>query len=107
MTLRGKHKPTFTPHNDCGDFVVVINADKIKFSGVKREKKVYYRHTLYPGGIKMDTPDDLYEKKPEEIILRAVKSMMPKGNLGNQQYKKLKVYAGNEHPHAAQKLQSA
>ncbi len=102
--LRGKNKPDYTPHNDCGDFVVVINAEKIKFSGNKTEDKIYYRHTNYVGGIKQDTPADLYRDKPEQILLRAVKNMMPKGNLGLQQFKKLKVYCGTEHPHQAQKL---
>ena len=102
--LRGKHRPTFTPHNDSGDFVVVINAEKARFTGAKREKKIYYRHSLFPGGIKMDTPQELFATKPEEVLLRAVKSMMPKGSLGLQQLKKLRVYQGSEHPHAAQKL---
>lgn len=102
--LRGKHKPDFTPHNDCGDFVVVVNAEKARFTGAKREKKVYYRHTLYPGGIRMDTPSQLFEKKPEEVLLRAVKCMMPKGSLGLQQLKKLRVYQGKDHPHQAQKV---
>ncbi len=102
FVLRGKNKPDFTPHNDCGDFVVVINAEKARFTGAKREKKVYYRHTLYPGGIKMDTPEELFEKSPEDVLLRAVKCMMPKGNLGRQQLKKLRVYKGSEHPHQAQ-----
>ena len=102
--LRGKNKPDYTPHNDCGDFVVVINAEKIKFSGNKLEDKIYYRHTNFIGGIKKDTPADLLEKRPELILLRAVKNMMPKGNLGLQQLKKLKVYCGTDHPHQAQKL---
>jgi len=102
--LRGKNKPSYTPHNDCGDFVVVINAEKVKFTGNKLEDKVYYRHTNHIGGIKKDTPKELLADKPEQIIIRAVKNMMPKGNLGTQQFKKLKVYTGTEHPHQAQKL---
>lgn len=101
--LRGKNKPTFTPHIDCGDYVIVINAEKVEVTGKKRKEKVYKHHTGYPGGLRETTFDKLIEKKPEEIIRHAVKGMMPKGKLGRQMYKKLKVYAGPEHGHAAQK----
>ena len=101
--LRGKNKPTFTPHVDCGDYVIVINAEKVEVTGKKRKGKVYKHHTGYPGGLRETTFDKLIEKKPEEIIRHAVKGMMPKGKLGRQMYKKLKVYAGPEHGHAAQK----
>lgn len=101
--LRGKHKSTFTPHVDCGDYVIVINAEKVEVTGRKRKNKIYKRHTGYPGGLKEVTFQQLQATKPEEIIRHAVKGMMPKGKLGRQMYKKLKVYAGPEHGHAAQK----
>lgn len=101
--LRGKHKLTFTPHVDCGDYVIVINAEKVEVTGRKRKNKIYKRHTGYPGGLKEVTFQQLQAAKPEEIIRHAVKGMMPKGKLGRQMYKKLKVYAGPEHGHAAQK----
>lgn len=101
--LRGKNKPTFTPHVDCGDYVIVINAEKVEVTGKKRKEKVYKHHTGYPGGLRETTFDKLIAKKPEEVIRHAVKGMMPKGKLGRQMYKKLKVYAGPEHDHAAQK----
>ena len=101
--LRGKHKPTFTPHMDCGDYVIVINAEKVDVTGKKRKEKVYKRHTGYPGGLREVTFEKLQEKKPEEIIRHAVKGMMPNGKLGRQMHKKLKVYAGPEHNHQAQK----
>ena len=104
--LRGKHKPTFTPHVDCGDYVIVINAEKIQVTGKKRKEKIYKRHTGYPGGLREISFEKLQEKKPEEIIRHAVKGMMPKGRLGRQMYKKLKVYAGPDHKHAAQKPES-
>ncbi|MCH1541868.1 MAG: 50S ribosomal protein L13 [Alphaproteobacteria bacterium] len=101
--LRGKHLPTFTPHMDCGDHVVVINADKVKFTGKKMGDKKYYRHTGYPGGIKETTPEKIMEGKfPERIVEMAVKRMLPRGPLGRQQLTNLKVYAGSEHPHEAQ-----
>ena len=101
--LRGKHLPTFTPHMDCGDNVVVINADKVKFTGKKMGDKKYYRHTGYPGGIKETTPEKIMEGKfPERVVEMAVKRMLPRGPLGRQQLTNLKVYAGNEHPHEAQ-----
>lgn len=101
--LRGKHKPTFTPHMDCGDYVIVVNAEKVDVTGKKRKEKIYKRHTGYPGGLREITFEKLIDKKPEEIVRHAVKGMMPKGKLGRQMYKKLKVYAGPEHNHAAQK----
>lgn len=101
--LRGKHKSIFTPHVDCGDYVIVINAEKVEVTGRKRKNKIYKRHTGYPGGLKEVTFQQLQAAKPEEIIRHAVKGMMPKGKLGRQMYKKLKVYAGPEHGHAAQK----
>ena len=101
--LRGKHKSTFTPHVDCGDYVIVINAEKVEVTGRKRKNKIYKRHTGYPGGLKEVTFQQLQAAKPEEIIRHAVKGMMPKGKLGRQMYKKLKVYTGPEHEHAAQK----
>ena len=101
--LRGKNKPTFTPHVDCGDYVIVINAEKVAVTGKKRNEKIYKKHTGYPGGLREITFDKLQQKKPEEIIRHAVKGMMPNGKLGRQMYKKLKVYAGPEHNHAAQK----
>ncbi len=104
--LRGKHKPIFTPHVDTGDFVVCINADKVKFSGRKLDQKEYHRFTGYIGNMKHETARELLERKPEEIIKIAVRRMMPRNALGRQSYKKLKVYAGGEHPHSAQTLKS-
>ena len=101
--LRGKKKPIYTPHVDTGDYVIVVNADKITVTGKKMTDKIYKRHTGYPGGLKEITLERLLEKKPEEALRHAVKGMMPKGRLGRQMYKKLKVYAGPEHNHAAQK----
>lgn len=101
--LRGKKKPIYTPHVDCGDYVIVINAEKVHVTGKKEDDKIYAHHTGYPGGLKETTLKEMRAKKPEEIIRHAVKGMMPKGRLGRQMYKKLKVYAGAEHPHAAQK----
>ncbi len=100
--LRGKHKPTFAPHVDGGDYVVVINADKIQVTGNKESSKVYYRHSGYPGGISAMTLAEMREKFPERIIERAVKGMLPKNKLGRQMFGKLRVYAGPDHPHAAQ-----
>ena len=100
--LRGKHKPVFTPHVDTGDFVVVINAEKIHLTGNKLDNKMYYRHSGYPGGIKSASAGEILEKKPEAIIQHAVRGMLPKNKLGRQQFKKLKVYAGNDHPHESQ-----
>ncbi|MEY2972736.1 MAG: 50S ribosomal protein L13 [Gammaproteobacteria bacterium] len=104
--LRGKDKPIFTPHVDCGDFVVVINAEKIKVTGNKFEDKKYYTHSLYPGGLKTKTFKVMNNEKPEKIIELAVKGMLPKNKLSNQIIKKLKVYAGTEHPHEAQQPQN-
>ena len=101
--LRGKKKPTYTPYIDCGDYVIVINAEKIEVTGKKAKEKIYKHHTGYPGGLREITFEKLQAKDPEEIIRHAVKGMMPKGPLGRQMYKKLKVYAGPEHKHAAQK----
>jgi large subunit ribosomal protein L13 len=101
--LRGKTKTIYTPHVDTGDFVVVINADKMRFTGRKLDDKKYYNHSGYMGGIKEITAKKLFEKKPEEIIRKAVKGMLPKNKLGRKMFKKLKVYAGTEHPHSAQK----
>ena len=102
MILRGKKKPIYTPHVDCGDYVVVVNAEKVAVTGKKENQKIYRSHSGYPGGLKETTLAELRAKKPEEIIRHAVKGMMPKGKLGRQMFKKLKVYAGPEHPHAAQ-----
>jgi large subunit ribosomal protein L13 len=101
--LRGKHKPVFTPHVDTGDFVVVVNADKVRFTGRKLDQKVYYRHSNYPGGLKSETLKERLEKKPEEVVRDAVWGMLPKNRLGRTLIKKLKVYSGAEHPHEAQK----
>jgi large subunit ribosomal protein L13 len=101
--LRGKRKPTYTPHVDVGDFVIVVNAEKVAVTGDKREKKLYWRHSGYPGGIRSRTLGDLLEKRPEEVIRRAVKGMLPRNRLARQQLGKLKVYAGPDHPHQAQK----
>ena len=101
--LRGKHKPTFTPHVDCGDYVIVVNASKVNLTGNKLDAKVYYNHSGYPGGLRERTARTMKENYPEEMIERAVKGMLPKGRLGRQMYKKLFVYAGSEHPHQAQK----
>jgi large subunit ribosomal protein L13 len=100
--LRGKRKPEYTPHIDTGDFVVVVNAEKITVTGDKRESKRYYRHSGYPGGIRSRTLGEMLERRPEEVIRRAVKGMLPRNRLGRAQLRKLKVYAGPEHPHAAQ-----
>ena len=100
--LRGKDKPIFTPHVDCGDFVVVVNAEKIKVTGNKFEDKKYYSHSSYPGGLKTKTFKDMNSTKPERVIELAVKGMLPKNKLSNQIIKKLKIYAGTEHPHEAQ-----
>jgi large subunit ribosomal protein L13 len=103
--IRGKRKPQFTSHLDTGDFVVVINAEKVKVTGRKLEQKKYYTHSLYPGGIKEQTLKELLDKKPEEVIQKAVWGMIPKGKLGRALYKKLKVYRGPSHPHEAQNPQ--
>ena len=104
--LRGKNKPGYTPHVDCGDNVIVINADKVKLTGKKLTDKVYVRHTGYPGGQRFATPADLLTRKPTAVIEEAVKGMLPKTRLGAAIFKNLKVYAGAEHPHAAQNPKS-
>ena len=102
-TLRGKRKPEYTPHCDTGDFVVVVNAAKIKVTGNKLNDKVYYRHSGYPGGLRSRTLGEMLERRPEEVMRLAVKGMLPRTRLGRAQLRKLKVYAGPDHPHAAQK----
>jgi large subunit ribosomal protein L13 len=104
-TLRGKLKPEYTPHIDTGDFVVVINAEKIHVTGDKRAQKRYWRHSGYPGGIKSRTLEEMLERRPEEVIRKAVKGMLPRNRLARRQITKLKVYAGTEHPHQAQQPQ--
>ena len=103
--LRGKNKPIFTPHMDTGDYVIIVNAEKIKVTGKKMDQKIYYRHSDYVGGMKETKLKDKLAKKPEEVIELAVKGMLPKGPLGRQMYKKLFVYAGPDHKHAVQKPQ--
>ncbi len=100
--LRGKHKPEYTPHVDTGDYIVVVNAEKVHVTGRKASNKMYHRHTGYPGGLKSETFEKLVSKAPERVIETAVKGMLPKGPLGRSMYRKLKVYAGPEHQHAAQ-----
>ena len=102
LILRGKHKPSFTPHADCGDNVIVINAEKVRLTGKKMEDKVYVSYTGYPGGQRFTTPKKVLEKKPEFLIERAVRKMLPTNKLRNQQVRNLFVYAGSEHPHSAQ-----
>ena len=102
VLLRGKHKPTFTPHVDCGDNVIVINAEHIELTGKKWDQKKYYRHSQYPGGLSTTTAKVMNKTFPERVVEHAVRGMLPKGRLGRQMYKKLYVYAGQEHPHAAQ-----
>ena len=102
LQLRGKNKPIFTPHVDVGDFVVVVNAEKVKLTGRKLEQKTYYRHSGYVGGLKETTAEEMLQIKPEEVIRHAVRGMLPKTRLGKQQLRKLKVYAGPDHPHEAQ-----
>ena len=103
--IRGKDKPTFTPHTDGGDYVVVINAEKIQVTGKKFDDKKYYTHSLYPGGLKTKAFKNVLENKPEYILEQAVKGMLPKNKLGKQMFKKLKVYQGDDHPHASQEPQ--
>jgi large subunit ribosomal protein L13 len=102
-TLRGKRKPEYTPHCDVGDFVIVVNAEKVAVTGKKREEKLYYRHSGYPGGLRSRTLGQMLERRPEEVLRKAVKGMLPRTRLGRAQLRKLKVYAGPDHPHAAQK----
>ncbi|MGH2762521.1 MAG: 50S ribosomal protein L13 [Thermoleophilaceae bacterium] len=101
--LRGKRKPEYTPHVDTGDFVIVVNAEKVSVSGNKRAEKRYYRHSGYPGGLRSRTLQEMLARRPEEVIRLAVKGMLPRNRLGRAQLRKLKVYAGPDHPHAAQK----
>ena len=104
LRLRGKHKPSFTPHMDCGDNVIVINADKVKLTGNKREQDIFYWHTGYPGGIKQRSKGQILDGKyPERVVEKAVQRMLPKGPMGRKQFKNLRVYAGTEHGHEAQK----
>ncbi len=102
IILRGKHKPSFTPHVDTGDYVVVVNADKVRLTGNKEDAKLYYRYSGYPGGLKSRTARVMRQRRPEYLLRHAVKGMLPKGILGRQMLTKLKVYAGAEHPHSAQ-----
>ena len=101
--LRGKHKPTFTPHIDCGDNMIIINAEKVKLTGNKLEDKKYYNHSMYPGGLRVRTAKVMKEQYPVEMVEKAVKGMLPHNRLGRQMYRKLFVYTGENHPHAAQK----
>src|SRR5881409_2638537 len=103
VLLRGKHKPTFTPHLDTGDPVIVVNAAKVKVTGNKLQAKSYVRHSGYPGGLRRESLEGLLSRRPEEVVRRAVRGMLPRNRLGEQMYRKLRVYAGAEHPHAAQK----
>lgn len=103
--LRGKHKPEFAPHMDTGDFIVVVNCEKVRVTGKKLDDKIYWRHTGYPGGIYSDTLKEMLNKKPDQVIIKAVQGMLPKNRLGRAMLKKLKVYTGHEHPHAAQNPQ--
>ena len=105
VRLRGKHKPEYTPHVDTGDYIVVINAEKVRVTGNKATDKIYHRHTGYPGGLKSISFEKLIDKAPERVIQNAVKGMLPKGPLGRTMFKKMKVYAGAEHPHTAQQPQ--
>lgn len=100
--LRGKHKPEYTPHADTGDFFVVVNVDQLKVTGKKAKEKFYYRHSNYPGGLKQESFEKLHSRRPERVLEIAVQGMLPKGPLGRQMYRKLKIYAGAEHPHSAQ-----
>ncbi len=102
IRLRGKHKPIYTPHVDTGDNIIVINANKVALTGKKWDKKFYYRHSGYMGGLKSMTAKQLLQKRPEDLVIRAVRGMLPKNSLGRKMLKKLKVYAGPEHPHVAQ-----
>jgi large subunit ribosomal protein L13 len=104
--LRGKRKPEYTPHIDTGDFVVVVNAEKVAVTGDKRQQKLYHRHSGYPGGLRTRTLDEMLERFPEEVIRKAVKGMLPRNRLARQQLRKLKVYAGPDHPHEAQRPKS-
>ena len=104
MILRGKNKPNYTPNQDCGDNLIIINSDKVVLTGKKAENKIYYKHTGYPGGIKTTSPNILMKNKPEEILKLAVRRMLPSGPLAKKQLSKLKIYKGNSHPHEAQNI---
>jgi len=106
QVLRGKHKPIYTPHLDCGDYVIVVNADKVRVTGRKLDQKMYYHHTGYPGGIKSISLRNQLQKHPERVLQAAVRGMLPKNRLGRRMLKKLKVYAGDSHPHQAQQPKS-
>ena len=106
QVLRGKHKPIYTPHLDCGDYVIVVNADKVQVTGRKLDQKMYYHHTGYPGGIKSISLRNQLQKHPERVLQAAVRGMLPKNRLGRRMLKKLKVYAGDSHPHQAQQPKS-
>lgn len=106
IVLRGKHKPAFTPHVDTGDHVVVVNAGKVRLTGDKLRKKLYYRHSGYPGGLKCDTAEDLLRRNPAALVEKAIKGMLPKNPLGKQMGRKLRVYAGSTHPHRAQSVET-
>jgi large subunit ribosomal protein L13 len=102
VILRGKNKPSFTPHVDCGDNVIIINAEKVKLTGNKRTDKQYFRHTGYPGGQQIDTPEMLFARKPAAVVEKAIRGMLPKSRLGRELFRNLHVYVGSEHPHEAQ-----
>lgn len=104
--LRGKHKPTYTPHLDCGDFVIIVNAEKVRVTGRKLDQKLYHRHSGYPGGITSIDLRDLLASHPERVLQEAIRGMLPKNRLGRQMVKKLKIYAGSTHPHEAQQPKS-
>ncbi len=104
--LRGKHRPQYTPHADCGDHVIIVNAEKVRLTGRKEDQKVYHRHTGYPGGLKTTSLKDMRAQHPERIIEAAIRGMLPKNPLGRKMFTKLKVYAGDQHPHAAQQPRS-
>ena len=104
--LRGKHKPNYTPHVDCGDYVIIVNAEKVHVTGQKMTQKIYYRHSGYPGGLKQVTLRDQLQKFPDRVVEQAVRGMLPKNRLGRRMFKKLKVYAGSDHPHQAQQPKS-
>ena len=106
VVLKGKHKPTFTPHIDGGDYVIIVNAEKIALTGKKWSQKMYYRHSGYPGGLKTRTATEMLDKQPQKIVEKAVRGMLPNGKLGDDMYRRLYVYVGPDHPHAAQKPES-
>lgn len=103
VLLRGKHKPTFTPHVDCGDYVIIVNAEKVALTGTKLDDKIYYRHSGYAGGLKTRTAKRMLELQPQKVLEKSIRGMLPKNRLGNDMYRKLYVYVGPEHPHQGQK----